>query len=188
MKVLVIPEDFRNDQYILKPIFVRLFRSIGRPNAKIRICGDPLLGGVVEALKPDRISEIVEQYQGMIDIFILCVDRDGSKGRRQRLDEIESKLDTQQTFLAENAWEEIETWVLAGVVNLPANWNWQTVRAEIHVKEVYFKPLVDQRNLSDAPGGGRKPLAEEAARRIGEIRKKCPEDFGRLARRLEMTT
>ena len=25
MKVLLIPEDFRNDQYILKPIFERLF-------------------------------------------------------------------------------------------------------------------------------------------------------------------
>lgn len=25
MKVLVIPEDFRKDQYILKPLFIRLF-------------------------------------------------------------------------------------------------------------------------------------------------------------------
>ena len=187
MKVLLIPEDFRNDKYILKPIFERLFRSIGKPNANILICGDPLLGGIVEALKSNRLAEIVEQYQGMIDIYILCVDRDGKEGRRQRLDEIESKFGTQQhTFLAENAWEEIETWVLAGV-ELPKNWNWQTVRAEIHVKETYFEPLMNQRNLSDAPDGGRKALGEEAARRIGEIRKKCPEDFGSLAKRLEMT-
>lgn len=188
MKVLVIPENFHNDQYILKPLFERLFRSIGRPNANIQICRDPLLGGVVEALKSERISEIVEQYQGMIDIYILCVDRDGKEGRRQRLDEIELEFGTQRhTFLAENAWEEIETWVLAGV-DLPADWNWQTVRAKIHVKETFFKQLADQRNLSDAFGGGRKPLAEEAARRIDAIRKKCPEDFGNLARRLEMTT
>ena len=189
MKVLVIPEDFRNDKYILKPIFERLFRSIGKPNANIRICGDPLLGGVVEALKSNRIAEIVEQFQGMIDIYILCVDRDGKEGRRQRLDEIESEFGTQQhTFLAVNAWEEIETWVLAGVVNLPEDWNWQNVRAEIHVKEVYFNPIVDQRNLSDALSGGRKALGEEAARRIDAIRQKCPEDFDELARRLEMTT
>ncbi len=188
MKVLVIPENFRKDQHMLKPIFVRLFRSIGKPNANIKVCQEPLLGGVFEALKLDRISEIVERYRGMVDVFILCVDRDGEYVRRHRLDYIESKFGTQQyTLLAENAWEEIETWVLAGV-DLPADWNWQTVRAEIHVKETYFDTLVNQRGLSDALGGGRKPLAEEAARRIDAIRQKCPEDFGNLARRLEMTT
>lgn len=188
MKVLVIPENSRNDQYILKPIFGRLFRSIGKPKAKIIVCRDPQLSGVVEALKSNRILGIVERYRGMADVFILCVDRDGKKGRRRRLDEIESVFGTQQqTFLAENAWEEIETWVLAGV-DLPADWNWQTVRAEIHVKETYFEQLVRQRNLSEAPGRGRKPLAEEAARRIDAIRQKCPEDFDSLARRLEMTT
>ena len=188
MKVLVIPEDFRKDQYILKPIFEGFFRSIGKPNSKIRICRDPLLSGVVETLRSDRILEIVERYRGMVDVFILCVDRDGKEGRRQRLDEIESEFGTHQhTFLAENAWEEIETWVLAGV-KTPKNWNWQTVRAEIHVKETYFEPLASQRNLSDAPGGGRKALGEEAARRIDAIRQKCPEDFDELARRLEMTT
>ena len=187
MKVLVIPEDFRNDHYILEPIFERLFRSIGKPKAKIIVCRDPQLSGVVEALKSKRIEEIVEQYQGMIDIFILCVDRDGKEGRRRRLDEIESEFGTQQTFLAENAWEEIETWVLAGV-KLPENWNWQAVRAEIHVKETYFEQLVNQRNLSDAPGRGRKPLAEEAARRIDAIRRKCPEDFDSLGERLESVT
>ena len=69
--------------------------------------------------------------------------------------------------------------MLAGL-DLPAGWNWQAVRAEIQVKETYFKPLVDERNLSKALGGGRKPLAEEAARRINLIRQKCPEDFDAL--------
>lgn len=80
--------------------------------------------------------------------------------------------------------EEIETWVLAGL-NLPTDWNWRTLRAEVHVKEIYFEPLATQRDLSDAPGGGRKPLGEEASRRIDAIRQKCPEDFDALARRLE---
>ena len=35
MRVLVIPEDFRNDQYILKPLFSRLFRSIGKPRVRV---------------------------------------------------------------------------------------------------------------------------------------------------------
>ena len=182
MNVLIIPEDFRKDQYILKPIFERLFRSIGRRSAKIEVCQEPLLGGVDEALKSDRISEVVSFYP-MTDVFILCVDRDGRKGRRDRLDEIESLYSAAIDFLAANAWEEIETWVLAGL-GLPSEWRLSDVRAEVHVKELYFEPLAAQRGLSDRPDGGRRPLAAEAARRIDAIRQKCPEDFAHLALRL----
>ena len=184
MNVLIIPEDFRHDQYILKPLFSRLFRSIGKPRARVDVCRDPLLGGVREALKPERIAEVVKKHRGMTDIFILCIDRDGYANRRQSLDGLEAGFDNVQTFLAENAWEELETWVLAGL-DLPQDWNWQDVRAEVRVKETYFEPLVAMRNLSDAPGGGRKPLGVEASRRIGTIRQKCPEDFDTLVRRLE---
>ena len=45
MRVLIIPEDFRNDQYLLRPLFDRLFRSLDIP-AKVAVCQDPLLGGV----------------------------------------------------------------------------------------------------------------------------------------------
>ena len=51
MKVLVIPEDFRNDQFMLKPLFNRLYRILGRRATRVQICTDPLLGGVSEALK-----------------------------------------------------------------------------------------------------------------------------------------
>ena len=104
------------------------------------------------------------------------------EGRRQRLNEIEAEFGN--TFFAENAWEEIETWVLAGL-NLPTGWSWEDVRAERDVKEVYFELLAAERGLSDAPGGGRKTLGGEAARRIGVIRQKCPDDFDALAQRLE---
>lgn len=184
MRVLLIPEDFRNDQDILKPLFSRLFHDLGKRSAKVRVCRDPLLGGVSEALKLDRIAEIVQQYR-MVDIFILCVDRDGETGRRQTLDRIEHKFgDDTFIFLAENAWEEVETWVLAGV-DLPADWRWVDVRAEVQVKEAYFEPLAELRGLSDSPGGGRKELAEEASRQIPAIRQKCTEDFDALAQRLE---
>lgn len=184
MRVLLIPEDFRNDQYILKPLFSRLFHDLGKGSAKVMVCQDPLLGGVDEALKLDRIAEIVQQYR-MVDIFILCVDRDGEAGRRQTLDRIEHKFgDDTFIFLAENAWEEVETWVLAGV-DLPREWRWVDVRAEVQVKEAYFEPLAELRGLSDSPGGGRKELAEEASHQIPAIRQKCTEDFDALAQRLE---
>ena len=185
MRVLIIPEDFRNDQYILKPLFSRFFQSIGKGRVRVDVCHDPLLGGVREALKSERIEEVIGRHGGMTDIFILCIDRDGEEGRRQRLDQLEVKFDNGRTFLAENAWEEIETWILAGLDYLPSDWDWSTVRAEVQVKETYFDSIVALRGLLDAPGGGRKPLAEEASRRINAIRQKCPEDFDNLARRLE---
>ena len=186
MKVLVIPEDFRNDQYILKPLFSRLFRHLGNRSVRVEVCRDPLLGGVSEALRADILTDIVQQYDGMTDMFILCVDRDGGVGRRQRLDQLEAEFGGSRVFLAENAWEEIETWVLAGL-RLPAGWNWNDVRAEVQVKETYFEPFADELGVSDSPGGGRRALGEEASRRIDAIRQKCPEDFDNLATRLEST-
>ena len=184
MMALVVPEDFRNDQYILGPLFRRLFANMGRGRARIQICRDPLLGGVGEALKSERIQEIVDQHSGMTDIFILCVDRDGVAGRRTRLDQIQGEFGNGCVLIAENAWEEIETWALAGL-DLPEDWSWADVRAEVHVKERYFEPLAARRGVADGPGGGRRALGEEAARRIFAIRQKCPEDFDALARRLE---
>lgn len=184
MKVLIIPEDFRKDQYILKPLFRRLLRDLGKPRARVRVCQDPLLGGIDQALRRERLSEIVDRYRGMIDVFILCVDRDGNIHRRERLDRIEQEAGEAATFLAENAWEELETWVLAGV-DLPPDWNWSAVRAEVHVKEAYFDELVRQRGFEDHPGGGRKALGEEAARNVAAIRLKCREDFDALALRIE---
>ena len=184
MNVLVIPEDFRIDQYILKPLFDRLLRAMGRRNAKVIVCQDPLLGGIVNATNLKRIAEILERYDGMIDVFVLCVDRDGEHGRRQRLDDIEQKFGQERHFLAENAWEELETWALAGL-ELRNDWRWNDIRAEVHVKETYFDELAKYRSVANGPGRGRKILGKEAALRIDSIRQKCPEDFGKLARRLE---
>ena len=188
MKVLIIPEDFRKDQYILKPLFTRLFGHLGVRPVEVEVCQNPLLGGVSEALKTDNLTRILERRRGMYDLYILCVDRDGEVGRRQRLDDIEAEIQARfgnmVSFFAENAWEELETWVLAGV-NLPGEWRWADVRAEVHVKEQYFEPLAVRRGLAGSTGGGRKALAEEASRRIRAIRRKCPEDFDALAVRLE---
>ena len=125
----------------------------------------------------------------MIDVFILCVDRDGRRGNGVYvLINLEGHVSVQHgvLFFAENAWQELETWVLAGL-DLPNNWQWRDVRTEIHPKEQYFEPLARARGLSDALGGGRKALAEEAARRIRTIRQICPEDFDALAKRLPTT-
>lgn len=87
-------------------------------------------------------------------------------------------------FFAENAQEKIEIWPLAGL-NLPNGLRWSGVRAEVHVKQRYLDRLGGEREIADDPGGGRRVLGGEAARRISAISQKCPEDFAVLARRLQ---
>ena len=180
MNVLVIPEDFRKDQYMLKPIIDAMMKARGK-EARVRICVDPLLGGIDQALKRERIKEIIEWYRGMVDLFLLCVDRDGIKTRRKKLDLIEktalSLLGGGQAFFAENAWQEIEVWVLAGH-KLPVAWRWEEVRSDLHPKEKYFLPFAKNRKLLDTPGEGRKILAREAAKNYGRIRQLCQEISG----------
>ena len=176
MNVLVIPEDFRKDQYMLRPIIEAMLKSKGKI-AKVRVCMDPLLGGVTQALKWERIQAIIERHP-MVDLFLLCVDRDGKAGRRKTLDKIEQRaervLSPGKQFLAENAWQEIEVWVLAGH-RLSSNWSWSAIRAEIDPKELYFEPLARQKGLLQEPGEGRKTLALEAAKQYPRIRNLCPE-------------
>jgi len=188
MNVLVIPEDFRKDRFILEPIIEAMLRAGGKARANVRVCMDPLLGGVDQALSWERIKEILERYRGMVNLFFLIVDRDGVAGRRQSLDGLELKaraaLREDQIFLGENAWQEVEVWILAGH-DLPKRWKWAEIRRETHAKEHYFEPLAEARGLTDEPGGGRKTLAKEAAARYPRIRQLCSEDVAALERRLK---
>ncbi len=178
MNVLVIPEDFRKDQYILKPIIEAMMSQAKGKNYQVRVCNDPLLGGIDQALKWERIQEIIERYQWLVNLFLLCVDRDGMAGRKVALDGLEAKavefLTAETFFLAENAWQEIEVWVLAGH-SLPKEWSWKDIRQERDPKELYFLPIAAERNLLNEPGEGRKTLSQEAARRYDRIRQLCSE-------------
>jgi hypothetical protein len=190
VNVLIIPEDFRQDQFILLPLVQRMLREIGKPAANVRVCMDPLLGGVNEALKKERIREVLERYSGMVDLFLLLVDRDGVPQRRKVLDSLgvfAHKLLPGGTcsLLGENAWQEVEVWALAGQ-SLPRGWTGQEVRAEIHAKERYFHPFVQARGLTNEPGHGRRTLGQEAAANYRRVKKRCQEDIAVLENRLRV--
>ena len=167
-----------------------MLAEIGKPRAKVQVCKDPLLRGVTEALKWERIQEILDRYR-MVQMFLLIVDRDGVEGRRTALDALETRavtiLATDCVFLAENAWQEVEVWLLAGH-DLPKDWRWQEIRQDPNSKETYFLPFAQQRGVVDGPGQGRKTLAREAAGKYTRIRSLCPEDIARLEQRLSEKT
>jgi hypothetical protein len=187
MNVLVIPEDFRKDELMLKPIMSAMLEELGRPHAKVRVCKDPLVGGIARALNQTLIRQIVERYKGMVQLFVLCVDRDGEPGRRTQLDRLERTcselLGVEKIFLAENAWQEVEVWLLAGL-DLPPDWSWEEIRYERDPKEKYYLEIARSRGRLAEPGQGRKTLAEEAARRYTRVRQLCPEDIGNLELRV----
>ena len=189
MNVLVIAEDFTKDQHMLKPIVGAMMAAAGRRNARVTICKDPRLGSVEQALQWSQISRIIDRYRGMIQLFLLCVDRDCRKGRRTQLNRLEQyaarALGPGKLFLAENAWQEIEVWVLAGH-DLPNDWSWQTVREEVNPKEIYFEPFARERGVVNQISGGRQALAEAAAQRYSRIRQLCPEDVGNLENRIRV--
>jgi hypothetical protein len=188
VNVLVIPEDFRKDQYVLKPIVEQMMQALGI-RAKVRVCADPLLGGVDEALKWDRLVEIIERYRGMIRVFLLIVDRDCNEARTDRLRALEQQAatmlaGTNKTFLGENAWQEIEVWALAGMLDLPVEWRWKDVREERDPKERYYDGYARSRGVFAGPYEGREQLAREAARNYQRIRQLCPEDVAALEDRV----
>ena len=141
MNVLVIAEDFRKDQHIVRPIVRRMLTEVGKPKANVRVCRDPLMGGVTEALKWERIKEVLQRYR-MVQLFLLLLDRDGVEGRRKSLDALEKKargeLGSVKVLFGENAWQEIEVWALAGQ-DLPAKWRWGTIRAEVNPQGALFR-------------------------------------------------
>jgi hypothetical protein len=187
LNVLVIPEDFRKDQYVLGPLVRRLFAEIGKPRARVLVCTDPVMGGIAQALDWERLDEVIDMYR-FVDIFLLLVDRDGNAGRRDALDALETKAEQKfsqdRTLIGENAWQEIEVWALAGQ-DLPSEWNWQEIRAEIHPKETYFEPLARQRGLTDEPGEGRTTMGREAAQHYPRVRSRCREDIEALEAKLK---
>ena len=186
MKILIIAEDYRHDQYILKPILKAMMAHLGKPNTKIQMCIDPLIRGISQALNWSIIEEVIDMHQ-WIDLFIICVDRDGKSGAQNSLNRLEEKAATILTpakhLIGENAWQEVEVWALAGH-DLPNQWSWQDIRAEVSLKETYFEPFVALEGLQDSPGRGRKILGEAAARRYPRIRKLCKADVLNLENRI----
>lgn len=185
MRVLIILEDYRNDQYIAVPVVKAMLAALGKPRATVIPCTDPLLQGITEALNRERIREVIDRYRGMIDLFLLLVDRDGNAGRRNALESIESfAAEMQAILLGENAWQEIEVWALAGQESISGSPAWKDVRAERDPKERYFAPHAKDRGLLAEPGAGRKTMGDEAARNYGRLRQLCQEDIVNLEGRV----
>src|SRR5271165_2170326 len=191
VKVLILAEDFVKDEFLLQPVIQAMMKVVGKPKAKVKVCKDPRFHGTSEALKWEYIEQALGLHRGMVDLFLLCVDRDGNAHRQVVLADLETKAKTViaegRAFLAENAWQEVEVWLLMGHDLLP-KWDWKKIREEIHPKETYYLPFAESRGVLDLPGEGRDKLAREAASHYDRIRVRCKEDIQRLEDRIRAWT
>jgi hypothetical protein len=180
MKVLVIPEDVRKDQYMLKPIIQAMFKYLGQRQVTVEICQNPRFRGISQVLKWENIEKILQQNKWQVDLFLICVDRDGESDRQAKLQNLEQQAaltlnNNAKLLLAENAHQEMEVWVLAGFSDLPTKWNWKSIRDERDPKEAYFYPFAEIRCVFNSPAEGRSTLAQESAKKYDRIRQLCPE-------------
>jgi hypothetical protein len=151
VRVLVIPEDPVKDRYILKPLVEQLFADLGRPQARVEVLENPRLRGVSEALSQQVLADIVDgPRNGMIDLFLVLIDRDGDRPGVA----IEREREHPKRLHVCLAIEEIEVWMLAlhrDRVAAP----WSTVRAEPHPKEAFAEPFLSEHAPKGSPGRGR---------------------------------
>jgi hypothetical protein len=165
MRVRIIPEGVQHDHLILRPIFKAMFHHLGKDHVKVDI-HSPEERGFDAVRATDYIRGIISEFRA-VDLFVLCVDRDGDPHRREALNDLERKiakvLPAPRLFLAERAWQEVEVWALAGIDwRLKHKWTWEAIRSVRDSKEMYFEPIARNRHLFDLPGQGRKELGEEA--------------------------
>lgn len=111
----------------------------------MEVCTNPRFRenkGKTGVLNAENILTVVRLYP-MYDLYIALVDRDGDPNRQAELDGLEQAVRAQlapgQTFIAEDAHQEVEVWVLTG-----------------------YLPSARQRGVLASVGGGRKVLMEEA--------------------------
>jgi hypothetical protein len=185
--VLIIAEDFTKDEFILKPLVERLLAEKGKPNANVQVCRNPNPGGVSTCLDSVWLLENVVPLYPMVDLFLLFVDRDGDALRSGRIASVEDRVKQQlrvgAAFLGENAWQEVEIFILAGH-DLASGWSWQEVRADADVKNTYFLALAKASGTLHLPHAGRKKLMQAAIANWQRIKSRCPEDVGRILNRL----
>jgi hypothetical protein len=182
MNVLVILEDTPRDQFIAVPVVQALFQFIGRP-AKVAALPERMRS-VEQATDLERLLPVLAARRGMVDVFLLIVDRDCKAPDRPRggdraaaLQNLErqvigsGELGASCHFLACQAVEELEIWLLAGFEHA----SWMEVRDHCDPKEAYFEPFAKGRGVFEKPAEGRAELMSQAIRRYKRIRHLCDE-------------
>lgn len=157
MDVMIIPEDPRLDQYVLKPIVERIFADIAIP-ANVHVLQDPRMRGVSEALDPEMIREEVIALYPMVDLFLVIVDRDCDRDANEaRAQTLQDRIDAE--LLVCLAREEVEAWMLClqrTKLHQHLGVSFRDVRESCDPKDHFAEPLLEELGWTTKVGKGRK--------------------------------
>lgn len=184
LRVFLIPEDPRNNGHLLEPALQAILADIGRPRAKIETWHrNPAPRGYAHTLTLLKDPATHRKY-GHLPIWLFMPDEDpGQPCKIGELQHLQQMLANNhgQRFLFRMLRPCAEILGLAGCPNLPGSW--QSLRQHPQLKQAVFEPYL-QRHVTLTPGGGRRELAEAAARNVQRLYQLCPE-LKKLRDRLE---
>lgn len=168
--VLVISEDYKNDQHILRPLVSRLLRECGKPRANVAVWANLAVRGF-ERVR-DELPAIVSGSP-QVHLFLFLPDCDGQhRARADLFANLEAMHGPKLICCA--AVEEVEAWLLAGHTD-KLDRPWPAVRADTSVKENVFNPFLKVHGNPDRPGAGRERLMLETLANLRGLLERCPE-------------
>lgn len=199
MDIILIPEDPKRDQYVLKPVFQQMYDWLGVNGYTVEMA--PWKPGSVSAATDwNQLEAFIDKMKFETDFFLLCIDRDAKEARRttdaeRKPDQIDKLRDRAHQKFADEGWldttffgiaarEEVEVWALGGLENLPDDWTWRDVRSDPHPKENYFEPFAEDLGVDERDANGLKALGRESASNYRTLRQKC-EELERLEDRIK---
>jgi len=177
MNLCIVPEDHRDDQYIVKPLFEKLLRESDKvPGGKPQVRLYQRTAGIDQI--QSKLSDVALRY-GHYDAIVVAVDRDCEESRRQSVEEWIDRSDLREVralTIPCIAVQEVEIWLL-GLYDDRLDPYWKDVRSECSLKEFFFHDFLASYGDERAPGGGRKRLMkqglEEAS--LSSLLQKCEE-------------
>jgi hypothetical protein len=176
--VLVISEDYKNDQHVLRPLVSRLLRECHKPRANVSVWANLAVRGF-ERVR-DELPAIVRDSP-QVQLFLFLPDCDGQhQGRADLFANLEAQHAPKLICCA--AVEEVEAWLLAGHIE-KLDRPWPAVRGDKSVKENVFNPFLEAHGNPDRPGGGREELMQQTLTNLRGLLERCPE-LARLRERI----
>jgi len=99
------------------------------------------------------------------------------KGEFKRLEQLAERRTRPVKLICCAAEQELETRLLSGHPEKLKclGWRWQEIRAEVSVKQTFFRPFLDLYGDPATPSQGRERLMQEALANYDGIKQRCPE-------------
>jgi hypothetical protein len=115
------------------------------------------------------------------DLILFIPDADGLAENRKdefrRLEQLAEQRTRPVKLICCAAEQELETWLLSGHPEKlkEQGWRWAEMRAEVSVKETFFRPFLERYGDPATPSQGRERLMQEGLANYDGIKKRCPE-------------